>query len=113
MQEVVNLLKIGLMPKIFEYLGILIFFYSNDHEPIHVHGKYENFESKAEFFIENGRIVKIVIKSVKGVSPLKGSKLKDFEDLIKEYGDRIIDKWINYFVLHKEVDFERIERRLK
>ena len=24
------------MPKIFEYLGILIFFYSNEHEPIHV-----------------------------------------------------------------------------
>lgn len=27
------------MPKIFEYLGILIFFYSNEHEPVHVHGK--------------------------------------------------------------------------
>ncbi len=27
------------MPKIFEYLGILIFFYSNEHEPIHVNLK--------------------------------------------------------------------------
>lgn len=39
------------MPKIFEYLGILIFFYSNEHEPIHVHGNHDGFESKAEFFI--------------------------------------------------------------
>jgi hypothetical protein len=42
------------MPGIFEYLGILIFFYSNEHEPIHVHGKCGGFESKAEFHIVNG-----------------------------------------------------------
>ena len=42
------------MPKIFEYLGILIFFYSNEHEPIHVHAKKGEFESKAEFYIING-----------------------------------------------------------
>jgi len=107
------LLKIGLIPKIFEYLGIIIFFYSNDHEPIHVHGKYENFESKAEFIIENGRIIEIHITSVKGVRPLKDSKLKNFEEFLEIYGDRIVNKWIDYFVLHKEVDFERIERRVK
>ena len=27
------------MPKLFEYLGIVILFYSNEHEPIHVHGE--------------------------------------------------------------------------
>jgi hypothetical protein len=52
------------MPKIFEYLGILIFFYSNEHEPIHVHGKYDSFESKAEFYIVDGKIVEIKIKSI-------------------------------------------------
>ena len=39
------------MPKIFEYLGIVIMFYSNEHEPIHVHGKFQAQESKAEFII--------------------------------------------------------------
>jgi hypothetical protein len=47
------------MPKIFEYLGILIFFYSNEYEPIHVHGKYDGFESKAEFYIVDGKIIEI------------------------------------------------------
>ena len=28
------------MPKIYVYLGIVILFYSNEHEPVHVHGKY-------------------------------------------------------------------------
>jgi hypothetical protein len=32
-----------LMPKIFEYFGIVILFYSNEHEPVHVHGKYQGF----------------------------------------------------------------------
>ncbi|WP_245949201.1 DUF4160 domain-containing protein [Echinicola strongylocentroti] len=25
------------MPKIFEYLGIVVYFYSNEHEPVYVH----------------------------------------------------------------------------
>jgi hypothetical protein len=55
----------------------------------------------------------IRVTSVKGVKPLQGRKLKDFKEFLEDYGERIIEKWINYFVLHKEVDFERIDRRLK
>jgi len=58
------------MPKIYEYLGIIIMFYSNEHEPVHVHGKYQGQESKAEFIIENGKVIEITIKSVKGRKPL-------------------------------------------
>ncbi len=101
------------MPKIFEYLGILIFFYSNEHEPIHVHGKCDGSEIKAEFYIIAGKIVEIKIKSVKGMRPLTGSKLKDFEKFIEKYGDVIIQKWIDYFVYHKEIKFEKINTRIK
>ena len=59
------------MPKIFEYLGILIFFYSNEHEPIHVHAKKGEFESKAEFFITNAEVTEIRITTIKGSKPLK------------------------------------------
>ncbi|WP_461044454.1 DUF4160 domain-containing protein [Spirosoma harenae] len=34
------------MPKIFEYLGIVIRFYANEHEPIHVHAQYADAELK-------------------------------------------------------------------
>jgi hypothetical protein len=33
------------MPKIFEYLGIVFFFYDNDHKPLHVHARYAEYES--------------------------------------------------------------------
>lgn len=101
------------MPKIFEYLGILIFFYSNEHEPIHVHGKYDRSESKAEFYIVDGRIVEIKIKQIKGLQPLTGSKLKDFKDFLEKYSDKIIQKWIDYFVYHKDIEFEKINTRIK
>jgi hypothetical protein len=101
------------MPKIFEYLGIILFFYSNEHEPIHVHGTYGSFESKAEFYIVDGKISEIRIKLVKGKRPLTGSNLKDFEEFLQVYGDKIIQKWIDYFVYHKDVDFERITKKLK
>jgi hypothetical protein len=101
------------MPKIFEYLGILIFFYSNEHEPIHVHAKKGEFESRAEFFIIEGVISEIKVSSIKGVQPLMGKDLKDFKVFLESYADKIIEKWINYFVYHKEIKFEKITKRIK
>jgi hypothetical protein len=100
------------MPKLFEYLGILLYFYSNEHEPIHVHAKKAEFESKAEFYIINGVISEIKIIGVKGRKPLTGSDLKNFEIFIEEYANQIIQKWIDYFIYHKEISFEKITKKL-
>lgn len=101
------------MPKIFEYLGIIIFFYSNEHEPIHVHAKKGEFESKTEFFIIDGVISEIRISDIKGALPLKGKDLKDFELFLENYAEQIVEKWVQYFVYHQDVKFERITKRLR
>lgn len=101
------------MPKIFEYLGLLIFFYSNGHEPIHVHAQKGEFESKAEFYIVEGKITEIRIKNINGRKPLKGEDLKNFEIFLEKFADEIIQKWIAYFIFHKDVEFEKITKRLK
>ena len=101
------------MPKIFEYLGIILFFYSNEHEPIHVHASYGNLESKAEFYIINGTVSEIRIKLVNGKRPLDSSKLKDFEKFLEVYAEKIVRKWVDYFIYHKDVEFEKITQRLK
>lgn len=100
------------MPKIFEYLGILIFFYSNEHDPIHVHARKGEFESKAEFFIVDGEISEIKITNSNYSKPLKGKDLKDFEVFLDQYADKIVKKWVDYFVYHKHVTCEKITRRL-
>ncbi len=100
------------MPKLFEYLGIILYFWSKEHEPIHVHGDYQGNESKAELHIENGKITEIIIKKVKGRRPLDQAELKNFETIVNYKADEIIQKWIDYFVLHKKVTCEKITRRV-
>ncbi len=101
------------MPKIFEYLGILVFFYSNEHEPIHVNAKKGEFESKAAFYIVNGEISEIRITDISGIRPLKGKDLKNFKTFLEKYADKIVEKWISYFVYHTDVKFEKITKRVK
>ena len=101
------------MPKIFEYLGIIIMFYSNEHEPIHVHGKYQAFESKAEIIIKDGKIIAINIKEVKGKRPLQSKELKEFQNFVEKFKDDIIQKWVDYFVYHKSITCIKIEGRVK
>ena len=91
------------MPKIFEYLGITIMFYSNEHEPIHVHGKYQAFESKADFIIIDGKIIDIKIKDVKGKRPLPKKELKEFKNFVNKFKEDIVQKRVDYFVYHKSV----------
>jgi hypothetical protein len=101
------------MPKIFEYLGIVIMFYSNEHEPIHVHGKYQGFESKADFIIVEGIIVDILVKEVKGKRPLPVKELKEFKNFVEKFKAEIVQKWIDYFVYHKSIACIKIEGRVK
>jgi len=44
---------------------------------------------------------------------LKGAKLKHFEKILEVYTEKIVQKWVDYFVYHKEVEFERINKKLK
>ncbi len=70
-------------------------------------------DGKAEFYIVDGEIVEIKIKPIKGLKPLTGAKLKDFEDFLGKFADQIVQKWIDYFVYHKEIEFEKINTRIK
>jgi hypothetical protein len=101
------------MPKLYEYMGIIVLFYSNEHEPVHVHGKYQGKETRAELIIQDGRVVNIIFKPVRGRRPLEGAQLHDFETLVGHYSDQIVQKWVDYFVLHRPIKPEVITRRIK
>ena len=88
-------------------------FYSNEHKPIHVHGKFQGNESKAEIIIDNGEVREIHIKTVRGKNPLPVNNLRDFKEFVDNYADEIVQKWIDYFVLHKPISCENINRRIK
>ena len=101
------------MPKIYEYLGISILFYSNEHEPVHVHGKYQGCESKAEFIIIDGKITDISVKTVRGRRPLPAKELKEFMTFVEAFKEEIVQKWVDYFVYHKQLHCIKIEGKVK
>ncbi len=100
------------MPKLYEYLGLIVLFYSNEHEPIHVHGKYQGLESKAEIIFENGKFKEIRISSVKGKNPLDAKNEKKLRVLVEKYRDDIIRKWVDYFIYSKKIKVEKIESKI-
>ena len=101
------------MPKLYEYLGISVYFYTNEHEPIHVHGRHAGRECRAEIIVENGRVVGIAISDVPGKRPLEGPKRRDFEQIVEAKAEEIVQRWINFFVHNVRSKPEIINRRIK
>ncbi len=100
------------MPKLYEYFGLIFVFYSSEHEPIHIHGKYQGRESKAEIIFSNGKFVEIRIKDVSGKEPLDTQNLKKFRTIVELYRDDIVRKWIDFFVYNIEISPEKITKKL-
>lgn len=101
------------MPKLYEYFGLVVLFYSNEHEPVRVHGKYQGRESKAELIIENGQVIEIRFASVKGRRPLPRTQMRDFKAVVEHYAEEIVQKWMDCFVLHKAISPETITRKIR
>lgn len=100
------------MPKLYEYFGLIILFYSLEHEPIHVHGKFQDRESKAEIVFKDGKFIKILITEVEGKKPLDVNHMKKFVKLVEIYRDDIVRKWIDFFIYNIEITPEKITKKL-
>jgi len=100
------------MPKIFEYFGLVFFFYANEHLPVHVHVSKAEFESKIELIFENGKLKDCIAKEVNGRPPLPGKELKEALKFVQAFALNIADKWQDFFVLNKRVNCEIITKKL-
>ena len=101
------------MPKLYEYFGLIVMFYANEHEPVHVHGKCQGRESRAEIIVLDGIVTEIRYSEVAGRAPLEFREMQYFQEVVSARADDIIRKWIDFFVLHKSIKSERITGRLK
>jgi hypothetical protein len=63
--------------------------------------------------VENGKVVQIVYSSVKGRRPLSKSELENFQTVTARYAEEIVQKWIDYFVLHKPIEAHKITQRIR
>lgn len=101
------------MPKIYEYLGLIFFFYANEHLPIHVHVSFAEYESKFELEYENGKLSEIKVSKVKGRLKLSAKEEKEAMKFIKKYHEGIVEKWTKFFIQNKKVSCEIINTKIK
>jgi hypothetical protein len=99
------------MPKIFEYFGFIFYFYSNEHEPIHVHVIHNACESIFDMIISDGVLVEIKQRTRKGVDALSAKDVKTAERFIQTYASSIIRKWIKFFVLKQQIRSTVIKKK--
>jgi len=100
------------MPAIYEYFGLLFLFYSNEHTPVHVHVRSGEYETVYELIVNDGTLIALKKRKIKGKKLLPNTKSKQAENLITKYSNEILQKWFDYFILNKEIDFEKISNKL-
>ena len=108
-----EIIKCWEMPKLYEHFGLVILFYANEHEPVHVHAKCQGREASAEFVIVDGRIEEIRFGPSAGRAPLTPKELQDFQELVHARGEEIVRNWIDFFVLNISIGAERMTQSLK
>lgn len=102
------------MPTLYEYFGIVIKFFSNEHWPIHVHAFYgHHFGCKVEFDFKQVGKKKYHIRKIKGYYMLPNAQLHDLDKLIQTYQSEILRSWFNFVVLNKRIRKQRITKRIK
>lgn len=96
------------MPTIYKYLGIFFYFWSEEHNPIHVHVEYQGAECKVLLY-PDGRIEVDNYVLSNNMDPQTLRKVKRFAE---KYKDKIKKKWTEYHLYGKKPKPETITRRV-
>jgi hypothetical protein len=86
------------MPTIYDYLGLVFYFYSNEHNPIHVHVAKGGRETIYELIVYNSVLTEIKRRKRRGKDFLTASDDKKAVEFINEKYNEIIDKWADFFI---------------
>ena len=77
------------MPEVFRFSGFSFFFYSKEHEPLHVHVEGHGGMAKFEW---NG--TEFILTEKMGI---KAGDFRKIKDVVDENADIIINRWNEYF----------------
>ncbi len=72
------------MPTLYEYLELVVLFYSDEHDPVHVYVEYNEFISVAELTFDEGRNISIVWRKKTKGKPLPPAQMRKAELLLEE-----------------------------
>lgn len=94
-------------PTAFAFNGIKVYVYFDDHNPIHIHAKYEDYETIFELIIDNGKLVSI--NQRRGdFELLPSQQTKKVIKFLKKNYKKVVEKWTDVVILHKPIKLTRI-----
>ncbi|MDR2963519.1 MAG: DUF4160 domain-containing protein [Bacteroidales bacterium] len=86
------------MPTIFIFFGLRFMFYSNDHEPIHVH------VVKGKGCVKEYAVFQVIPETILLENHgLKSNELKMSEMVIEENREIIVDNWNRFFNTNAQI----------
>ena len=100
------------MPKLIEYFGLVFYFYSNEHLPVHVHVSHAEYETIFELFFDDGKLTDIQLRKVDGIEMLRLKDQKEAMKIVELYADEIAQKWLEFFVLKKKISVLKITEKV-
>ena len=101
------------MPKLYEYFGLVFFFYSNDHRPIHVHVEKGGTSAIVEIWLKEGIVVEVRFRKQQGKRMLGAADQRSADTFVRAMAKDIVRKWTARFVEGISIKPERITRRIK
>ncbi len=84
------------MPEIFRLFGFVFFFYSREHEPIHIHVEGNGGRARFVFDDNDGAF------SLSESTGIKSGDLKKITRVIEDNTDILIKTWNKYFKMDDE-----------
>jgi hypothetical protein len=100
------------MPQIYRYLKLVFYFVARgEHLPPHVHVVDENNnQSVFDLVIKDGLLSEIRIRRKKGFLPISEKNQTIVKNFIHIYYADIVTKWVEFFILGKEVKSVTIKK---
>ena len=101
------------MPQIYRYLGLIFYFWSNEHLPAHVHVSDESKSRECIFdlIIENSVLVEIRMRT-DTKPPLKPEDISKAKAFINVYYPQIVKKWFQYFICGEKLKSITIRKKI-
>jgi len=98
------------MPQIYRYLNMVFAFVSSgEHLPPHVHvTDAEGNISIFDLIIEDEVLIDIKVRGKAGFDPISTKNQGIVKSFIRIYYTRIIEKWVEHFVMNKKIKIETI-----
>jgi hypothetical protein len=101
------------MPQVYRYLGLIFYFWSNDHLPAHIHVTdiTRERESVFDLIMENSILIEIRTR-IDIKPPLKSEEVTDAKTFISVYYPQIIKKWFEFYICGKEIKPITIRKKI-